>query len=1100
MFDGFMKNKSFYPRWIVARLDAFIGRATMKGIDLENIDKKISGAKRFSLVSLFFDKETRGSVVRLFPIFFSVYLIPHAHYAYYLFVTLVKWFFFKETIWVHNVAPWKRKVVQKYFRGKIVRFIPKAYSPFFIDRAIRYSRCRRFVIWGVGESPDFVRYAIANNIQITRVEDGFFGLAGFGVKRMLPYSLVFDDKGMYFDSSVPSSLENILSSYDFSEDSILLERASFCIRKINEFGLSKYNLAHSTSYNAKKSADGKRRILVLGQVEDGMSVLYGSARIKTNAALVEIALQENPDAEIFYRPHPDHYAKRRSEPSNVDALLTKIAYVIPPSVSLQDSFLYVDRVYTMTSLAGFEALMRGIPVTVFGAPFYSGWGLTDDRQSLARRKRTLSLQEVFAGAYLLYATYRDPETGISMELEGVIDKIVEQMKTAPFVAELEGRSFIDRSYVNLNTRRLVRGRSFASEESTSVALIADSLNVMKDAIELSQSGKNVSVFFVREALVNDPKLKVPPWLKDKISIYSFTKRYGTAFSRVEHSAVKIGLKITEVFELNLRKFNSKNVGCGQLSAGLEDFVYADCLRFSAVREILFEHDLLVMCCDLNKVTTSVFYASVFYAKMLGRESSVYFVENSADFFNSLDALEKAAIDESGDYENLRRDFGLLLDQIIGFFRGINSEEESRYGVICGSVRGGNYAYSPTAFHMINFLSKKFPRLKLLYLPSAQSGLSAFEEDKGQIFDGCISANVAVYSLRTKHYNSLLGEKLKRLKVMAENIIGLVIKEQLDPVLPRLVIEGLAPRFRNFSETFVANLLFAADMSVRADNMLFFGTSMDRSPWSRIVNAIAQSRAIPTFGLQPQIMSTSNRYKAPVVDRYGAIDSAQVEVIRRLGRENGVETVGSVNLLARLQNIATFMKERAREGNSRKTIIFMMQHSNGQQMLMIASSLANACRERGYRLIVKPHPHQERQILDQVREMVGDLEFAEVLEPSDNTYMALARSDIVVGLYSSTLYEAALSGFDVVIANFGQPLDESIDFSRFGIAVKVTEASEFDAVVKDIAEGGEIARSLAQRRVEYVARNPQYKPPFDFSSIDNFIYSSVSDSVAACEVV
>ena len=37
-----------------------------------------------------------------------------------------------------------------------------------------------------------------------------------------------------------------------------------------------------------------------------------------------------------------------------------------------------DRVVCMTSLMGFEALLRGIPVTTFGRPFYAGWGLTRD--------------------------------------------------------------------------------------------------------------------------------------------------------------------------------------------------------------------------------------------------------------------------------------------------------------------------------------------------------------------------------------------------------------------------------------------------------------------------------------------------------------------------------------------------------------------------------------------------------------------------------------------------------------------------------------------------------------------------------------------------
>jgi capsular polysaccharide export protein len=38
-----------------------------------------------------------------------------------------------------------------------------------------------------------------------------------------------------------------------------------------------------------------------------------------------------------------------------------------------------DVVHTMTSLSGFDALLRGKRVVVHGQPFYAGWGLTEDR-------------------------------------------------------------------------------------------------------------------------------------------------------------------------------------------------------------------------------------------------------------------------------------------------------------------------------------------------------------------------------------------------------------------------------------------------------------------------------------------------------------------------------------------------------------------------------------------------------------------------------------------------------------------------------------------------------------------------------------------------
>ncbi|MCK7513769.1 MAG: hypothetical protein MZV70_63660 [Desulfobacterales bacterium] len=47
----------------------------------------------------------------------------------------------------------------------------------------------------------------------------------------------------------------------------------------------------------------------------------------------------------------------------------------------------VDEVHTLTSLAGFEALLRGKRVVAYGQPFYAGWGLTTDFLPPRARRR-----------------------------------------------------------------------------------------------------------------------------------------------------------------------------------------------------------------------------------------------------------------------------------------------------------------------------------------------------------------------------------------------------------------------------------------------------------------------------------------------------------------------------------------------------------------------------------------------------------------------------------------------------------------------------------------------------------------------------------------
>jgi capsular polysaccharide export protein len=80
-------------------------------------------------------------------------------------------------------------------------------------------------------------------------------------------------------------------------------------------------------------------------------------------------------------------------------------------VPIVELFPHVDDVHCLTSLAGFEALLRGLPVTCHGLPFYAGWGLTRDLHASPRRTRRLALDELVAGALILYPTYVSRTTG-----------------------------------------------------------------------------------------------------------------------------------------------------------------------------------------------------------------------------------------------------------------------------------------------------------------------------------------------------------------------------------------------------------------------------------------------------------------------------------------------------------------------------------------------------------------------------------------------------------------------------------------------------------------------------------------------------------------
>ena len=82
----------------------------------------------------------------------------------------------------------------------------------------------------------------------------------------------------------------------------------------------------------------------------------------------------------------------------------------------------------MTSLTGFEALLQDKKVVTYGAPFYSGWGLTTDHLKVKRRQTKRTLHELISAALLLYPRYVDWEYRQLTQPEVVVAQISEQKK------------------------------------------------------------------------------------------------------------------------------------------------------------------------------------------------------------------------------------------------------------------------------------------------------------------------------------------------------------------------------------------------------------------------------------------------------------------------------------------------------------------------------------------------------------------------------------------------------------------------------------------------------------------------------------------------
>ncbi len=281
------------------------------------------------------------------------------------------------------------------------------------------------VAWGGILPKGLHELASDSGAKVLHAEDGFIRSVGLGSDLIRPQSLVLDERGIYFDATRESDLEHILNTETFSQEEFVTARK---VRElIVEHGITKYNLEprHTVSW----ATAGRRVVLVPGQVEDDASIRLGCTTIRTNLALLQAVRNANPDAFIVYKPHPDVLSMNRKGKVALEAA-RRFADHVETEVSIVSCIEACDEVHTMTSLSGFDALLREKIVVTYGQPFYAGWGLTTDLAenpiAFARRTRRLSLDELVAGALLRYPIYWDWELRGYTTCEAVLHRIVEQ--------------------------------------------------------------------------------------------------------------------------------------------------------------------------------------------------------------------------------------------------------------------------------------------------------------------------------------------------------------------------------------------------------------------------------------------------------------------------------------------------------------------------------------------------------------------------------------------------------------------------------------------------------------------------------------------------
>ncbi|MCX8650739.1 capsular polysaccharide biosynthesis protein [Gilliamella sp. B2776] len=303
---------------------------------------------------------------------------------------------------------WKKHALQPYLNLPSIKShfcsINKFRKIVNDNKLMHKVKSQKILIWGQGKE-NIIPTIQKAKLRILRIEDGFIRSIGLGSNLVMPYSLVIDELGIYFNSQTISELESLLATRVVTQKE--QEKANSLRQLLNVTKLSKYNIG--SEKNIRPVDEMRKIILIPGQVEDDASILYGSPIIKTNLELVQVVRKKNPDAYIIYKPHPDVLSGNRIGKIDKSELIKYVNDIIE-FVNIIDCIEQVDEIHTITSLAGFEALIRHKKVVCYGQPFYSGWGLTTDLYPSPFRHRILSLDELIYIVMYEYSIYIHPKT------------------------------------------------------------------------------------------------------------------------------------------------------------------------------------------------------------------------------------------------------------------------------------------------------------------------------------------------------------------------------------------------------------------------------------------------------------------------------------------------------------------------------------------------------------------------------------------------------------------------------------------------------------------------------------------------------------------